>query len=253
MQRKYSASQGTETSQRVVRARHVNRVMRIDLCVVLLVVISAMEASTGWSAQTCVPPPGFVDTPHPKIAPVAELVSHTEEVTIERPLAAVLDSVFTTPLEQTIDRTSGLPGVSGTHRLTEGKFQPGTRRLVCLTDGSTVVEQVLVQEKKPDTYRFRYVVWNYTSPKFPAISFAIGEFLYSAVGDTRTQVRWTYSFQLERNRYPGSLGESGDSLFRESFLDRQFAQWMRNTLAGKKKRAEELPSQGRMGRTIPPT
>jgi hypothetical protein len=50
-----------------VRARHVNRVMRVDLCIVLLVVISATEAPTAWSAQTCVPPPGFVDTPHPKI------------------------------------------------------------------------------------------------------------------------------------------------------------------------------------------
>lgn len=212
------------------------------LCIVLFVAISATQARTG-SAQTCELPPGFVDTPHPAIAPIEELVSHTEEITIERSLAVLRDLSSRTPLAQTIDRTSGLPGVAGTRRLTEGPFQPGTRRLVCLTDGFYLVEQVLIFEDKPDTHRHRYVVWNYTSPKFPAISYAIGEIVQTAVGDTRTHVRWTYSFQLDRNRYPGSHGQLGDSLFREGFLDRLFAVKMRNSLAGGKKRAEEQQNE----------
>jgi hypothetical protein len=209
-------------------------------CTVLLVAISAMEAPTA-SAQTCVPPPGFVDTPHPEIAPVEELLSHTEEITIERPLAFLIELASKTPLAQAIDRSGGLPGVTGTHRLTEGKFGPGTRRLVCLTDGSTVSEQVLVMEENPNSTLYRYVVWNYTSPAFPPIDYAVGESVRTAVGDTRTHVRWTYSFQPNREKYPGSLGKSGDLKFREMFLEREFAQKMRNSLANGKKRAEELP------------
>ena len=52
---------------------------------VLLVVISAMSAPTAWSAEACAPPPGFVDTPHPELAPIEALLSHTEENTIDQP------------------------------------------------------------------------------------------------------------------------------------------------------------------------
>lgn len=208
--------------------------------IVALVAMGAMQAPTA-SAQTCVPPPGFVDTPHPELAPVEELLSHTEEITIERPLAVLRDLSSKTPLEQTIDRTSSLPGVSGTHRLTQGQWGPGTRRLVCLTDGSIVVEQVLIFDQQPDRERFRYVVWNYTSSKFPPIDYAVAEFLKSEIGGTRTHIRWTYAFQPDRQRYPGYSGGFSDSSFREKFLDSQFAQWMRNNLASGKQRADELP------------
>ena len=202
---------------------------RKNLCLALLAVIGAFEASIG-SAQTCAPPPGFVDTPHPEIAPFEDLVSHTEEVMIERPLAVVRDLASKTPFR--IDRSDGLPGVTGLHRLNQGPFQAGARRLVCLTDG-TASEQVLVWKQTPDEGRHRYVVWNYTSPAFAPVSYAVGEFVHTAVGDTRTHVRWTYSFKLKR---------AGDARsFRESFLERQWVPYMRNSLAGKKTRAEELP------------
>ncbi len=206
---------------------------------VLLVVISAMSAPTAWSAEACAPPPGFVDTPHPELAPIEALLSHTEENTIDQPFHIVVESASRASLEDTIDRTSGLPGVVGTYRLTQGKFGPGTRRLVCLSDGSTVVEQVLIQEQSAGTARFRYVVWNYTSPKFPPISYAIGEFQRTALGDSRTHVRWTYSFQPNREKYPASAGSHGDAWFRESFLESRFTQWMRKTMANGKKKVDE--------------
>src|SRR5687768_3325443 len=80
------------------------------------------------SAESCVPPAGFVDTPRPEMAASEELVTHIEEVTIERPLAAVLDLNSKTPLR--INRTGALPGVIGVHRLNQGPFQAGARRLV---------------------------------------------------------------------------------------------------------------------------
>jgi hypothetical protein len=200
------------------------------LGIALLVVIGAMEVPAGL-AQTCQPPPGFVDTPHPEMAPLEELVTHTEEVTIERPLAVVRDLASKTPM--VINRSGGLPGVTGVHRLNQGPFQAGARRLVCLTDGGTASEEVLVWEQSPDKGQHRYMVWNYTSPAFASVSYAIGEFVHTAIGETRTHVRWTYSFKLERT--------SDASSFRESFMDRQWVPYMRSSMAGKKKRAEELP------------
>lgn len=199
------------------------------LGIVLLVAISAMEAPAAL-AQTCAPPPDFVDTPHPEIAPLEELISHTEEVTIARPLAAVLELNSKTPLR--ITRSGGLPGVTGIHRLNQGPFQAGARRLVCFTDGSTASEEVLVWEQNPGVTRHRYMVWNYTSSVYGPVSYAIGEFVHSAVDATHTRVRWTYSFKLKPNADPGA--------FRETFMDRQWVPYMRNSMAGKKKRAEEL-------------
>ena len=71
------------------------------------------------------------------------LFSRTEEIIIHRPLDVALDAEAKTSLERTIDRNNSLPGVSGTHMLNGGDYgPPGSRRLTCLTDGSTLVEEV---------------------------------------------------------------------------------------------------------------
>jgi hypothetical protein len=202
--------------------------------------IAWMGAVVSTAAQTCVPPPGFVDTPAPTVAAVKELVSHTEETTIDGQLAVVLDSIDK-PLEDTIHKTSSLPGVSGSHMLTNGEFgAPGSRRLNCLSDGSTLVEQVLASERNTNTFRFRYVVWNYTTEKARPIEYGVGEFYYSDVGGGRTHVTWTYSFQLNRHRFPGYLGSVGNFIFRVGFLNREYADLMRGVLAGIKSDAEQL-------------
>jgi hypothetical protein len=202
------------------------------LGIVTLVVINGLALSNA-SAETpssCVPPPGFVDTPRPELAPPEELITHTVDVTIERPLAAVLDLNSKTPLR--INRSGSLPGVTGIHRLNQGPFQAGARRLVCLTDGSTASEEVLVWERNPDRTRHQYVVWNYTSSAFDAVSYAVGEFVHTAVGDKRTHVRWTYSFRLKPESDPRS--------FREKIFEREWIPYMRSSIAGKKQRAEEV-------------
>jgi hypothetical protein len=193
----------------------------------------AILTSVTVAAQVCVPPPGFVDTPRPAIADANELVSHTEEIILDRPLAKVLaDS--NKPLKDTIHKTSSLPGVSGEHMLTQGTFgTPGSRRLTCLTDGSTLEEEVLQREQTSSSFRFRYVVWNYTSESAHPIVYGIGDFHDSDLGDGRTHVVWTYSFMLNRDRFPGELGSLGRFLFRVGFLDRQYADMMRATLRGK--------------------
>lgn len=221
------------------KASATKRLKALRLAILLLGAMVATVAPVSLSAETCAPPAGFIDTPHPEIAPVEKLVSHTEEIDIDRPLGVVLDETAKTKLEDAIDRKNSLPGVSGTYMLTGGEFgQPGSRRLTCLTDGASLVEQVLIRQRKPDSFQFRYVVWNYTTERARPILYGLGEFLYSDIGGGRTHVQWTYSFQLNRHRFPGYLGPWGDFLFRVGFLDRDYAQMMRNTLAGNKARAD---------------
>ena len=71
----------------------------------------AILTSVTVAAQVCVPPPGFVDTPRPAIANANELVSHTEEITLDRSRGKVLEE-SNKPLKDTIHKTSSLPGVS---------------------------------------------------------------------------------------------------------------------------------------------
>src|SRR5687767_1560034 len=108
--------------------------------------------ATAAAAAACVPPPGFVNRPPPTPAPLEQLVARTEEVVIARPLAVVrqADAV---PLEQAVQSGGDLPRVIGTHNLTPGFNGPGSRRLVCLSDGSMLQEQVLVREDGPTAAR----------------------------------------------------------------------------------------------------
>ena len=196
------------------------------------------------SASPCAPPVGFVDIPHPEIAAREKFVSRTEEITIERTLIAVLRAV-NKPLIDTISHTGSLPGVSGDYMLTEGEFgTPGSRRLTCLSDGSTLEEEVLERGQTSDTFHFRYVVWNYTSDKARPIDFAVGDFRYAEVSRGRTHVEWTYSFRLKTQRFPGQLGPLGRYLFQVAFLNRDYAAMMRSVLAGYKADAESLPAGG---------
>lgn len=195
-----------------------------------------LQAGAAWGAvpSACTPPSGFKDTPHPGVAPIDQLVSHTEEVIVNRSLDEVLAEGDRTPLNQAIRKSNSLPGVSGTYELTNVGFgKPGSRRLVCLTDGSITEEEVLEHDRGKISAQFRYVVWNYTTEKARPISYGVGHFVWTDLGNERTQVRWTYSFQLNRQRFPGYLGSFGDYLFRVGFLDREYAQMMRDTL-GKK-------------------
>src|SRR5215469_13930691 len=204
--------------------------------------IAWMSSNLSTAAQTCVPPPGFVDTPAPIVAAVKELVSHAEEINIDRPLSAVLNSLDK-PLEDIIHKTNSLPGVSGSYMLTKGEFgAPGSRRLNCLSDGTSLVEEVLESERNSSTFRFRYVVWNYTTEKARPIEYGVGNFFYSDIGGGRTHVNWTYSFQLNRHRFPGYLGALGAFLFRIRFLDSEFADLMRDVLGRIKSDAEQLPN-----------
>ena len=179
----------------------------------------------GQSLASCQPPVGFVNPLRPDIAPLEELLSHTERKNVSQPLAEVMKGAAR-PLEEAIRPTKDLPGVSGTFRLSDGPYGTvGARRLVCLTDGSTAVEEVLLTESSGDTNRFRYVVWAYTHPKFRDVAYAVGEFVRTQPTPETTQVDWTYRFALK-----DGLSTEDKSHFETVFLEQQFALWMRNVL-----------------------
>jgi hypothetical protein len=177
----------------------------------------------GGQSQACEPPPGFVNPARPDIAPLAQLLSHTETKEIAQSLADVMRAA-NRPLR--IDATQDLAGVSGTFRLSEGPYGTvGARRLVCKTDGSIAVEEVLLTESNAERSRFRYVVWNWTSPKFRDVAYAVGEFTRTEPVPNKTHVDWTYRFALKNG-----ISDEEKSRFQKVFLDQQFALWMRTQL-----------------------
>jgi hypothetical protein len=79
---------------------------------------------------------------------MGKLVTRTEQIIVERPLDAVLESQSRTTIEKAIAKTPSLPHVSGTYMLRGDKFgEVGSRRLTCLTDSSTVEEEVLEKDR----------------------------------------------------------------------------------------------------------
>jgi hypothetical protein len=124
------------------------------------------------------PPAGFVETPHPPLAASERLVRHVESTVIDRPFAAAVRAVDALPLSARHPAAAGLPGVADTLALTPDGFGPvGGRHLVFLTDGTTVVEQVLENGRTEAEWRFRYVVWGYTTPAARALRYGLGDFL----------------------------------------------------------------------------
>ncbi|HET8921407.1 MAG TPA: hypothetical protein VFN26_00275 [Candidatus Acidoferrum sp.] len=101
--------------------------------------------------------------------------------------------------------------------------------------------EVLESERDEKASRFRYVVWNYTTPKARPIAYGMGDFHYSDIGCGRTHITWTCSFKLKEDKFPGSFGALGRLLFRLYFLDREYADLMRGVLNGYKTDAEQRP------------
>ena len=185
----------------------------------------------------CTLPGTFTHQPAPAVDSAA-LVSHVEEITIDRPLTAVLAGENSSSLAQTLRKTKSLPGVAGTRMLAGTWPQPGARRITCLTDGGYTEEQVLANAREGNIHHFRYEVWHYTTPKARPVDYAVGEFLETGLGDGRTRIRWTYSFRLRPDVFPGDLGAFGRLIFERFYLDTRYAQFMRAALAVRKATAE---------------
>lgn len=203
-----------------------------------LLLAFAGHSAFATSEPRCAPPPGFVQEAPPAVEP-EKLVSHVEEITIDRPLAAVMVGEHQSAIEKTLRKTNGLPGVAGTYMLAGTWGRPGARRITCLTDGGHTQEQVLVNDRQANVHHFRYEVWHYTTPKARPVAYAVGDFMETDLGDGHTRIRWTYSFRLRPDVFPGDLGALGRLIFRRFYLDRRYAQFMRGALTVRKAIAEQ--------------
>jgi hypothetical protein len=209
---------------------------------VALALLSPCAASSCHAATACTPPSNFRDAPHPAIAPAEQLVSHTEEIVISRSLS-VVSAAMNKPLDKTIRKSDSLPGVSGDYMLTKGVFgSPGSKHIVCLTDGGSTEEEALEREDSPTASHFRYIVWNYSTPKAKPVAYGVGEFRIVQLDAGHTRITWTYSFKLKEDTFPGDLGGLGRWLFKVGFLDRDYAALMKSVLRGYQEAAEEQPA-----------
>jgi hypothetical protein len=84
---------------------------------------------------------------------------------------------------------------------------------------------VLLTESSDTGSTFRYLVWNYTSPKFRDVAYAVGEFVRTQPTPDTTLVSWTYRFALREG-----LSAEDQAHFQHTFLGRQFPAWMRAQL-----------------------
>jgi hypothetical protein len=105
-----------------------------------------------------------------------------------------------------------------------------------------VEEQALERDGTATSGRFRYIVWNYTTPKERPVAYGVGEFRTVQIASAHTRITWTYSFKLKDDVFPGYLGALGRWLFRVGFLDRDYAAMMRGVLDGYKTTAEAHPN-----------
>jgi len=74
------------------------------------------------------------------------------------------------------------------------------------------------------------IVWNYTTPKAKPIEYGVGEFRTVQLDAGHTRI--TYSFKLKGDQFPGELGAMDPWLFRVYFLDREYADMMKDVLLG---------------------
>jgi len=194
------------------------------LAIALLPGLLVSPLASGGAAPSCAPPPRFAPAPVPTVDVHAYAqLTYTVTDTVHLPLAAFQRWFDAAPLETLLPGTHDIPAVTGTRQLGGLAFPAvGAARYVCLADGSAAVEQII--DVQPER-RFEYVVWNYTLAAARALKYGHGLFEFASLGDA-TEVRWTYSFELDGRRMPGRLGAVGRWLFRRSFLVPKFQPFM---------------------------
>ncbi len=115
---------------------------------------------------------------------------------------------------------------------------PGSRQSDRLSDGSTLEA---IARVKTDAVAVSVplcgVERHYERAR--PIVYGLREFRDTALDAHHTRIRWTYSFALRSDRFPGYLGALGRFLFEIGFVDRQYAELMKGVLEGVKKAAEQ--------------
>lgn len=157
----------------------------------------------------------------------AKFVKNEIEIIVDRPIAEVYKYVVYTPLEEQLHGTKKIPGVRSTRAINNKNFgTPGYRRVICLEDDNTVVEEFI--ENVTEKY-FYYKVWNYTLKDAQVIDYATGEFWFTPI-ENKTHIKWRYSFKLDDTKFLGKIGCIGRWIFKTVFIKAQYNEFMVKTL-----------------------
>ena len=220
---------------------------RVGIGAALALAISMASVAAN-QTKDCRVPLGYLASPAPVPAPMDALISRSETIEVNIPLADLVAAVDALPMEDQVDPNSPLPRVVGTATLTDGFYgDVGSRRMVCLNDGAFMLEHVILRETNDDTHRFRYQLWNYTSETAKALDYSVGEFVYTALEVDRTQVTWTHGFKLREDTLPGALGGFGKWLFRRNFLEEEYKALMKGTLTHMKRQVTAPAQDAKTG------
>lgn len=162
-----------------------------------------------------------------------KLVSNETEIFIDKPIREVYKWVVYEPLEIQLPGTDRIPAVISTKTINNIDLgNAGHRRIVCLADGNTAVQEHTYIDKNEhiDTQSyFSYRVSDYTLKVAENIEYALGEWWFTFIND-KTHVRWRYSFKLRDKNVMGRLGFIGRALFRNFFIKTSYDKFMIKTL-----------------------
>ena len=171
-------------------------------------------------------------------------VTADSEIVISKPISEVYKWVVFAPLEVQLAGTKDIPGVSSTKTINDKEIGiNGHRRLVCLADGNTAVEEhIFIENVTDDTSKryFSYKVWNYSLKIAQNIEYGKGEWWFTPMGD-KTHIKWRYSFKLNNKKFLGSIGFVGRTLFNIFFIKTKYNEFMIETL---KKLKDDLENGG---------
>lgn len=202
-----------------------------------IVLLLSLIVSWPVSAQNCIVPALANLAQAPALQPEAHTkLTRSISTTIDMPIEKFRTWFYKAPLEQLLPGTSKLPAVLKTEAIGELAFPAeSAKRYVCLADGNGAIEKVV--SLSPE--RFSYLVFDYTVPEAKPIKYGYGEFVMTANGDS-TNLSWSYSFLLKEDTFPGWLGPIGRFLFRISFLDSTYAEFMSVGMEAIKTTAEKF-------------
>lgn len=145
------------------------------------------------------------------------------KIMIHRNADEYFNEFLHTPLKYFLPGTEKLAGVDYTEPVTQAEYpETGSVRRVFLKDGESANEEIL--EKNPRYFRYR--VWDYSLKQAKPIEYGIGEFRFVPVTDNSFLICWKYSFKLKNDMFPGTLGCLGRALFKWTFIDRDYADYM---------------------------
>lgn len=112
-------------------------------------------------------------------------------ITVAAPQTRVFEAAAGCELPAVFAAHRGLPGVMKVDEHKAAWSAPGQVRLLTLSDGSTVREE-LTAFSPPDSYAYR--VSGFTGPFAALAAEGRGEWRFISLGSNATRIDWTYSF-----------------------------------------------------------